>query len=387
MHLSMGILTFRKWPVFLLSLALLFVPQGIPAQSVKPGPPASGTLDLIPYVNTFIGTDNGAPDYGLGNAAGDTPPGAAYPFGMVLWSPDTTNAAGGYRYFQDTIKGFSLTHFSGRGVSCYQDLPIMPTIGPLTDSPGTNWSLYSSTFSHANESASAGYYRVQLDSGVNVELTVTPRTGFAKLTFPASALSSVLINAGGSANGDDLNGVHGTGVDVTGPDQVTGSAVSGNCGGSFTYKIYFAAQFSRPFADFGTWNADAISPQSISASGPRTGAYLVFDTTSDQVIQLKVGLSFVSVANAQRNLQNENSDWDFAGVQDQGRAAWNARLNAIQVQGGTDDEKTIFYTALYHAFIHPSVFSDSNGEYIGFDNQIRQAPGFTQYHNFAGWDN
>src|SRR5260370_1700733 len=107
--------------------------------------------DLTRYVNPFIGTDNGAPDYGLGNAAGDTPPGAAFPFGMVLWSPDTTTRAGGYRYFQNTIKGFSLTHFSGRGVSCYQDVPIMPTLGPLTSSPGTNWALYGSTFSHGNE--------------------------------------------------------------------------------------------------------------------------------------------------------------------------------------------------------------------------------------------
>lgn len=374
--------------IFLLCVLTLFAPCNSRAQWNKPLA-SSDTLDLVPYVNTFIGTDNGAPDYGLGNAAGDTPPGAAYPFGMVLWSPDTTNAAGGYRYFHNTIKGFSLTHFSGRGVSCYQDFPIMPVVIPVDVSPGTNsgWAHYSSTFSHANESASAGYYGVQLDNGVNVELTVTSRTGFAKLTFPASVLSSVLINTGGSANGDDLNGVRGTGVNVIAPDQVTGSAVSGNCGGGFTYKIYFAAQFSRPFADFGTWNADALDPRSTSAGGAKTGAYFLFDTTADQIIQLKIGLSFVSVENARLNLQNENANWDFTGVENQVRAAWNARLNSIQVQGGTDDEKSVFYTALYHAFIHPSVFSDSNGEYIGFDNQIHSAPGLTQYHNFAGWDN
>src|SRR6266851_4705769 len=144
-------------------------------------------VDSTPYVNPFIGTGKGAPDYGLGNAAGDTPPGAAYPFGMALWSPDTTNAAGGYRYYHDTIKGFSLTHFSGRGVSCYQDVPIMPTLGPLTDSPGTTWSRYGSTFSHDNESASPGHYSVLLDAySIQVGLTVTPRTGFAAFTFPNS---------------------------------------------------------------------------------------------------------------------------------------------------------------------------------------------------------
>jgi predicted alpha-1,2-mannosidase len=336
-------------------------------------------------VNTFIGTDDGAPDYGLGNAAGDTPPGAAYPFGMVLWSPDTTTKAGGYRYYHDTIKGFSLTHFSGRGVSCYQDLPIMPTVGPVTYSPGTNWAHYVSTFSHETESASPGYYGVFLDAfGIQVDLTVTARTGFGAFTFPASSNSTVLINAGGSANGDKQDG---TGVTIVGANEVTGSAVSGNCGGSFTYKIYFSAQFSVPFADFGTWSGDLVSPESTLSSGSASGAYLVFDTTLNPVVQVKVGLSYVSVENARQNLANENPDWDFIRVRNLASSAWNTRLNSIQVQGGTDDEKTVFYTAFYHALIHPSVFSDSNGQYLGFDNEVHQTAGFTQYHNFAGWDN
>ena len=347
-------------------------------------PTANDAPNLVQYVNTFIGTDNGAPSYGLGNAAGDTPPGAAYPFGMALWSPDTTNAAGGYRYFQNTIKGFSLTHFSGRGVSCYQDFPVMPFVGPLTDSPGTNWGAYSSTFNHGNEAAAPGYYGVLLDNGVQVDLTVTPRTGLGVFTFPASSNATVLINAGGSANGDNANG---TGVSIVGGDEVIGEAVSGNCGGSFTYKIYFAAQFSVPFADFGTWNNDTISPESRSSDGSKSGAYLVFDTNSNPVVMMRIGLSFVSTDNAQLNLASENSSWDFGGLRDQASATWNARLNSIVVDGGTPDEKTVFYTNLYHALIHPSVFSDANGQYIGFDNLIHRTDGFTQYHNFAGWDN
>jgi len=350
----------------------------------SPGATDKTSLNLVPYVNPFIGTDDGAPDYGLGNSAGDTPPGAAYPFGMVLWSPDTTSRAGGYRYNQNTIKGFSLTHFSGRGVSCYQDFPIMPTIGPLTDSPGTNWSLYSSTFSHNHESAAPGYFAVLLDSGIQVDTTVTPRTGFGMFTFPASSESMVLMNAGGSANGNNADG---TGVTIVGPDQVIGSAVSGNCGGSFKYKIYFAAQFSVPFVDFGTWNGASLDPGTTSSNGSKSGAYLVFDTTLDSVVRMKVGLSFVSVENAQQNLLNENPDWDFARVRGEVSSVWNSRLNSIQVHGGTEDEKTVFYTGLYHALIHPTIFSDSNGQYIGFDDQIHQVDGFTQYHNFAGWDN
>jgi predicted alpha-1,2-mannosidase len=369
----------RVWAAVLVALSIVLAS---PAHTT--GESGDGA-DLTQYVNPFIGTGKGAPDYGLGNAAGDTPPGAAYPFGMALWSPDTTSAAGGYRYDDGTIKGFSLTHFSGRGVSCYQDIPMMPTVGPLTQSPGSNWSLYGSMFSHDSESASPGYFGVRLDAhGIQTDLTVTSRTGAGIFTFPATSDATLLINAGGSAQGNNANG---TGVTILQPDRVTGSAVSGNCGGSFTYKIYFAAVFSRPFTDFGTWNGSSINPGSTSSNGSASGAYLVFDTTADPVVQIRVGLSFVSVENAQQNLADENAGWDFTAVRGQASAAWNARLNSIQVQGGTDDEKTVFYTALYHAFIHPSVFSDSNGQYIGFDNLIHQTTGFAQYHNFAGWDN
>lgn len=345
----------------------------------------SESRDLVRYVNTLIGTDDGAPDYGLGNAAGDTPPGAAYPFGMVLWSPDTTNRAGGYRYYQDVIKGFSVTHFSGRGVSCYQDAPFMPIVGPVTDSPGTHWSEYSSHYQHINETAEPGYYDVLLDdSQIQVELTVTARTGFGRFTFPPSPDSTILINSGGSAQ---PNRDSGTGVTVIAPDMVTGSVSSGNCGGSFTYKLYFAVQFDHAFsASSGTWNGDLVT-SNLSSEGKTSGAYLSFDTTGQNVVQAKIGLSFVSVENALLNLEIENPTWDFDFVRSQARAAWNHRLNSIQVQGGTHDEKTVFYTALYHALIHPSVFSDVNAEYIGFDNQVHRTDGFAQYHNFAGWDN
>ena len=133
---------------------------------------SSGDSDLTRYVNPLIGTGQGAPDYDMGNAAGNTPPGASFPFGMVLWSPDTTTRSGGYRFEHNSIRGFSLTHFSGRGISCWQDLPFMPIPGPLVVSPGTNWNDYASTFSHANEAApdnervAPGFYGVKLASGV-----------------------------------------------------------------------------------------------------------------------------------------------------------------------------------------------------------------------------
>src|SRR3954447_25302554 len=152
-----------------------------------------GTPDLARYVNPFIGTGEGAPDYSMGSAAGNTPPGAAYPFGMALWSPDTTSRSGGYRFDQKSIQGFSITHFSGRGISCWQDLPFMPVPGPMGTISGANSAAYASTFSHAgtdsaadNEQASPGFYSVKLHNGVHVELTVTQRTGLGRFTFSNS---------------------------------------------------------------------------------------------------------------------------------------------------------------------------------------------------------
>ena len=325
--------------------------------------------DLTRYVNPFIGTADGAPGYDMGNAAGNTPPGAAYPFGMVLWSPDTTTEAGGYRYAHHAIHGFSVTHFSGRGISCWQDLPFMAIPGvpdAATGSAGTA----SGSFSHANEQAAPGYYGVQLDSGVKVETTVTQRTGFGRFTFPASDRGTVLVNAGGSANGNWGN----TWVQINGDRELHGAVTSGNCGGWFSYTLYFVVLFD----------------QSAVSSGVQDGtAYLTFATANQTAVQAKVGLSFVSFTNAYANLLAESPGWDFESVREQASAAWNRRLAGIQVSGGdaggAQDLKTVFYTALYHASIHPSTFSDANGEYLGFDGVVHQTSR-TQYHNIPSWD-
>jgi predicted alpha-1,2-mannosidase len=338
--------------------------------------------DYAALVNPLIGTGDGAPDYSLGNAAGNTPPGAAFPFGMVLWSPDTTVESGGYRYDQDRIQGFSLTHFSGRGISCYQDIPIMPVAGAVTVSPGDHWTDYSAGFNHANEQVAAGSYSVKLNNGIGVDLAVTQRTGFGRFAFPAG-LGTFLVNAGGSAQG---NRDAGTAIRISGPRNITGSATSGDCGGWFTYQVFFALEFDRPFVDSGTWSGATLTEDGKKAAGASSGAYVTFDTAAGGTVQVKVGLSYVGVENAMLNLRAENAGWDFAAVKDAARQVWNQRLSAIQVSGGTADQRTIFYTALYHAFIHPSTFSDANGDYLGFDGAVHSANGRTQYHNFAGWD-
>jgi predicted alpha-1,2-mannosidase len=342
--------------------------------------------DPVQYVNPFLGTaPSAAGNYaGASINSGNVFPGAVYPHGMVQWSPDTTGAPGGYRYLQHTIYGFSLTHFSGRGCSAYQDIPFMPTLGPLSVSPA-NSRTYGSSYSHSRESASPGYYSVHLDStNIQVALTVTLRTGFGQFTYPSSTAATMLINTGGSATGDAS---HGTEVRILGSNQVVGSATSGNfCGGGNAYTVYFAAIFDHPFTGFGTWNGALLQPGERSSGGSHSGAYLTFDTTRAATVQVRVAISFVSIANAWLNLASENPGWNFDAVRSRVSAAWEQQLSRITIAGGTHDEQVSFYTALYHALIHPNVFSDVNGQYIGFDKRIHIAQGYTQYENFPGWD-
>src|SRR5207248_2284564 len=169
-------------------------------------------------------------------------------------------------------------------------------------------------------------------SGIQVALTVTPRTGFGRFTYPSSREATMLINAGGSATG---NAADGTGVHIVGNDMVVGSASSGRfCGNANAYTVYFAAQFDQTFTGFGVWNASTVSAGARKSNGSHTGAYLSFDTTQNHVVQVKVGISFVSVKNAQQNLQQENPVWNFDTVRTRARTAWNERLNEIQVSGG-----------------------------------------------------
>ena len=323
----------------------------------------AASLNLTQYVNPFIGTNpcSGC-NFGFSFDTGDVFPGADYPMGMVQWSPDTTtHIPGGYYYPDNTITGFSLTHFSGRGCTDEEDIPFMPYTGA---------SVGSSTFAHSSEVAHPGYYKVHLDGpNVDVETTATLHTGMARFTFPSTTNASVNINAGGSVNGDSNASVN---ID-TAAQEVSGQTTSTiGCGGNH-YTIYFAAHFDQPFTH-------------TSGNGS-SAANVTFNTTTNQTVKVKTGISYVSLANAEANLVAENTGDSFGTTQAAADAAWNARLNAIQVAGGTSDETTSFYTALYHTFIHPNTFSDANGQYIGFDNTVHTvASGHAQYENISSWD-
>jgi predicted alpha-1,2-mannosidase len=341
---------------------------------------SSASGDLASLVDPFTGTGQQT----LAFHGGDTFPGADVPFGMVQWSPDTSsNPDGGYVYSDDYIKGFSLTHISGAGCNAYGDIPFMPYVGTVSTSPASSSSTYMSKFDHANETASAGYYAVKLDNGVTTDLTVTQHSGMGNFTYPSGQTATMLVNVAGSAEGVSAAQVN------IGSDTISGSASSGDfCSkASNTYTVYFWAQFSQPFATVGTWSNSTVTAGSTSASGTGSGAFVTFDTSNSTTIGMRVGISFVSIANAQNNVNQEDASGDFATVYAQADQAWDNILGEIQVSGGTTAQTRTFYSALYHALLHPNVFSDVNGQYIGFDGKVHTvAQGHAQYANYSGWD-
>ncbi len=366
--------------------------------------PISPDRDLVRYVNPLAGTDAGQPNFGTGGGGANLFPGATMPFGMVQWSPDTTpstiNVAGGYTYRDRAIHGFSLTHISGAGCPVYQDIAFMPTVKPVTRSSDlVNKYSVSAPFTHRTEQATPGFYTVQVgarESAIRVALTTTPRTGIGLFTYPATQHAVMIVNAGASALGTTRSSIQ-----IVGPRVVTGSATSGGfCGVATSYTVYFAAVFSQPFSSLGAWAGASVIPGSRASTGRQTGAYVTFDTRHTRAVLVKVGLSFVSVANAWANLHTEDPGTyptvaAFAAIRQAASAAWNHLLNRIQVDGGTDADRRTFYTMLYHTLLFPSIFSDANGQYIGFDKQIHRAVvstaqgsswSYVQYANFSGWD-
>lgn len=341
------------------------------------------SLSAYDSVDTFIGTA----------ADGNTFPGATLPFGMMQWSPDT-RADGWFHYGDKSIRGFSLTHISGAGCSVYADVPILPWpiyeggSGPVVSKTFDDTSLI---FSHEHESAQPGYYSVEAntasDTGVKTELTVTQRAGIGRFYFPAGAGRMLLFKAVASAtiNAKNREGDTST-IEIRGKDTIVGSVHSGGfCESPTNYVLYFAARFEKPFASFGTWT-DKIAPNTTSATGHHAGAYVSFATGAEPVV-MKIGISFVSIDNAEANLASEIPGWDFDAVHASARTAWTKMFDQVQAEGGTPEQRTIFYTGLYHMLLSPNLFSDSNGDYIGFDQKVRRLPpGQQQFANFSDWD-
>ena len=333
----------------LLTLALFAI-----ALAAGHAPAAAAERDLASYVNPMVGTF----------PPGFVFPGPAAPFGMVQNSPDTTGefAYSGYLATDPIMRGFSLVHLSGPGVKKAGDLPFMPTVGPeMSNDPNQ----YASTYSHAREKAEAGYYSVHLDKyATDVELTASTRAAMQRYTFPPSPFSNVVMDVSRS-----VEGVHNGHFEVTGRDEVSGWARG-------RYPVFFVARFSRPFAASGTFRRD----------GPGAGGWVRFDTLSERTVTARIGVSFVDEAGARRNLEAEAPTFDFEGMRARTRAAWNRELAVARLDGGSETDRTSFYTALYHAQLHPNVFTDVDGRYRGADDKVHTAEGRTHYANFSSWD-
>ncbi|HJQ31305.1 MAG TPA: GH92 family glycosyl hydrolase [Pyrinomonadaceae bacterium] len=375
-----------------LLLNVLLSPPAANAQrrrAAMPAPQASdAAADLAAYVNPFVGTGNSPlPDYLGGNASGNTFPGATLPFGMVQFSPDTERGfgpdyRGSYAYDDTGVRGFSLTHLSGPGCPIFGDVPFMPVVGGVKTSPATDPGAYVAKFSHDRERASPGFYEVTLDSGVRVSLTATTRTGFGVFSFPQGSDATLLVNVSRNATG-----VQEAEWRVEGDRQLSGSVASGGfCGARNRYVVYFAAEFERPFSSFGIWEGERVLPGVSPAKGNKTGGFVTFAAAPSNVVRIKVGVSYVSVENARANLRAESAGWDFERARNAARARWNEALSRMEARGGAEGERRVFYTALYHALLHPTTFSDADGSYLGFDERVHRAPGRTQYTNFSGWD-
>ncbi|MEW2316186.1 GH92 family glycosyl hydrolase [Streptomyces bauhiniae] len=394
----------RFRPMSLLLAAALAVGGATPALAAGTAPPGL-VKDPTPYVDPLIGSSNG----------GDTYPGAVVPFGMLSWSPETTRgdatrttAPGGYHYDATRVRGFSLTHMSGTGCAGGSgDIPFFPYAGDVASSPAsdTKDAVYASDFRHTDETAEPGHYKVGLASGVTADLTATARTGSARFSYPADKAASLLVRTANSEVGSEDSTVS---IDPA-SHTISGSVTSGNFCGYLDpegqrsyYTLYFTAHFDRAFKSTGTWQDDKLNPGSTTASGGTggfshggrpvagkgAGGYVEF-APGEGPVNVKVGISYVSRDAAEANLRAENGPRrSFDAVRDAARAAWRERLGAIRVGGGTDAERTTFYTALYHALFHPNVISDADGRYRGSDGQVhRVGHGHrAQYGTFSGWD-
>ena len=332
----------------------------------------SVTTDYTQSVNPFIGTD----------FTGNTYPGAQAPFGMVQLSPDNGLAGwdriSGYFYADSTIAGFSHTHLSGTGAGDLYDINFMPVTLPYKETAEGGLGIYSK-FSHNDEEASAGYYRVKLqDYNINVELTATPRCGVQRYTFP-KAESMVVLNLKKAMNWDFTMDSK---IEVVDSCNIRGYRFSE--GWARGQKVYFATRFSRPFKKMEITDAD------IKLRGEQVGtsniARFYFDTEEGDQVVVTTAISGVSMEGAQNNLKAEAPHNDFDKYLAEAKDAWNKQLSTIEVVGGNADDRVNFYTALYHSMIAPTIYSDVDGKYYGPDKQVHQANGWTNYSTFSLWD-
>lgn len=375
----------------------------------------------VDYINPTIGSVTYGKKSEDVHGFGKTFPGTATPFGLVQLSPDTRTGGdngSGYSWNHETIEGFSFTHMSG--VGWYGDLGnflVMPTTGKLNTNKGEDDNPeegYRSRFSHDNETIEAGYYSVELsDYNIKAELTSAPRAGLIRFTYPENDSSRIQIDLSRRIGGTSTEQY----VKVENENTISGwmkcppsGGGWGNGGGKPDYTVYFYCQFSKPLTDYGMWSVDIpddwvrrrkevcsapyqelVSNATIhrglkEMQGEHLGFYTNFQTQKDEEVLVKSGISFVSVEGAKLNLETDIPNWNFDDLVGKSKSLWSDAIASVNVEGGTERDKEIFYTSLYHTMIDPRAFSDSDGKYIGADKKVHKTDNFVYRTIFSGWD-
>jgi predicted alpha-1,2-mannosidase len=323
---------------------------------------------LTDFVDPFIGT----------GFHGHTYPGAAYPFGQIQLSPDNGTQGwdwcSGYHYSDSIVAGFSHLHLSGTGIGDLADISFMPVTSEVKfqkDEKNVDFvTRYAGKYSHNQEIAKPGYYAVTLkNNGVKAEFTVTERAGLHRYSFPEGGETNLLINLGFAINWDKP---YQTKLNVVDSLLITGSRLSN--GWAKDQHVFFAVRFSSP-----------ITKSVIETVGGEACAVGAFSFGEKHVLA-KVGVSSVSIENAIANLDGSLAGWDFEATAKAASDAWEKELAKIRIQSNDKDQKTIFYTSLYHTMVAPALFSDSNGEFKGINGDTQKASGYNRYTVFSLWD-
>ena len=311
--------------------------------------------------------------------------GANVPFGAVQVGPNNIykgwDWCSGYHHSDSLIIGFSQLHLSGTGIGDLADILIMPFTGePRLDKGKQEYPHggYLSTFSHENETAKPGYYSVTMDNGVKVELAATERVGFHRYLFPQEEKAHIIIDLKEGINDRT------TETSLKQVDEYTLWGSRSSSGWAKEQQVFFAIRSSVPIVNLSLFE-DQSPLEGKGATGISIKGLISFDQAPDKV-ELKVGISPVSEENALANIEAEIPGWDFDNVVASAREAWNTELSKITIESKNSSDKRIFYTSLYHAYMHPSLYNDHNGDYRGADNEVYSNAGFDNYTIFSTWD-
>ena len=325
-----------------------------------------GAQEYSKLVDTKIGSK------GEGLACGYNFIGATYPFGMVQFTPT----------FFSPQKGFVITQLNGAGCSNLGNFPILPLNGMIEKSP---YDMNSFEKYEKVEIAKAGCLSLKMNDNIDVDLTVTKRSGIGKFSFDNSNYGTLIIGTG--INSSPSENIKDAFVKITSDSSCEGYTRGGDfCGTESDYKIYFAAEFDRSSIYNGTWKEKKLSTKK-SNSGKNSGAYFTFDTNEIDKINYRIAISFVSIENAKENLKNEEKHLTFEEYQREASKEWDKYLSTIKIKSKNEDRIKQFYTHFYHSLIHPNIVSDVNGEYMGADFKVHKTKeNREQYSSFSVWD-